>query len=617
MKLKSITLYGFYGFTFEHGITIENFEHRNIFIGPNNSGKSTVFRFLHLLKASIETTKFELFIDEPIDHAWWWQHDTSKTITATVIFTVSRNDCKISEEHYEKLIVNGEFRTSVSILAAENDKCKIVISPYVNINDSLLPVIKVDPTQPTRLLHLNLKGEYILSRAKDACIYHEPATVLLKTWAKCVKFFDPVRAIDRASGNRGMEDGSSLLARLFEQQHATQQAANHKRFTTRLLDKINKLLATDNDTYLHQVEVKGSKDRPRMFFHSKAADSVPISIENMGTGIAELTILISSLVYDSDRAVQYFIEEPEIHLHPGLLRRLMHLLADFTNIQFFISSHSNVVLDSLDTQSKIFRFAQLSNGACHVFMCKELIDQYHLLDSLGVSGSTLLQTNCVIWVEGPSDRIYLRLWIQQLDPHLYEGSDYSFAFYGGKVLSHFAFDAEDTDIDDLVSLLKISRFSAVVIDKDLAPTEDGTNLRSTKQRIQQEAYKDPIHRKVYLTSGREIENDVDTNLFVPACATLLGIDVTLLSNLGFKQINNYPKEIVEHLGLNIQCDKGRTFYNKLRDKTELARKVVEISKSGLDDTQLPIYAEELVEFIRSSRVSSTAGISNPNSVLTT
>lgn len=37
-----------------------------------------------------------------------------------------------------------------------------------------------------------------------------------------------------------------------------------------------------------------------------------------------------------------------------------------------------------------------------------------LLDDLGFKASDLLQSNCVIWVEGPSDRIYIKKMAQTI-----------------------------------------------------------------------------------------------------------------------------------------------------------------------------------------------------------
>lgn len=44
---------------------------------------------------------------------------------------------------------------------------------------------------------------------------------------------------------------------------------------------------------------------------------------------------------------------------------------------------------------------------------------------LGYRPSDLLQANAIIWVEGPSDRIYINHWLDQQAPDLVEGIDYS------------------------------------------------------------------------------------------------------------------------------------------------------------------------------------------------
>ncbi|SHU60945.1 Uncharacterised protein [Mycobacteroides abscessus subsp. bolletii] len=49
---------------------------------------------------------------------------------------------------------------------------------------------------------------------------------------------------------------------------------------------------------------------------------------------------------------------------------------------------------------------------------------------LGYRPSDLLQANYVVWVEGPSDRTYIRRWLQIANPDLQEGIDYSIMFYG-------------------------------------------------------------------------------------------------------------------------------------------------------------------------------------------
>jgi hypothetical protein len=84
------------------------------------------------------------------------------------------------------------------------------------------------------------------------------------------------------------------------------------------------------------------------------------------------------------------------------------------------------------------------------------------------------------WVEGPSDRIYLKLWFRHRranhQPVLIEGSNFSFVYYGGKVLSHFAF--AEAGQDELVALIRVCRYSGVGMDLDIDPEEPNQEVSS-------------------------------------------------------------------------------------------------------------------------------------------
>ena len=70
-----------------------------------------------------------------------------------------------------------------------------------------------------------------------------------------------------------------------------------------------------------------------------------------------------------------------------------------------------------------------------------------ICNDLGYKASDLLQTNSIIWVEGPSDRIYINFWLNEIDDSLVEGVHYSIMFYGGRLFSHLTADDYD-DIED-------------------------------------------------------------------------------------------------------------------------------------------------------------------------
>ena len=125
------------------------------------------------------------------------------------------------------------------------------------------------------------------------------------------------------------------------------------------------------------------------------------------------------------------------------------------------------------------------------------------MPDLGYRASDLLQSNCIIWVEGPSDRIYLNHWIGTVASDLVEGLHYSIMFYGGRLLSHLS--ALDPEVDGFISLRRLNRNISIVIDSDRLAHDKPIN--ETKLRVSSEFDSGPGF--AWITQGREIENYVD------------------------------------------------------------------------------------------------------------
>src|SRR5690606_15355840 len=90
-----------------------------------------------------------------------------------------------------------------------------------------------------------------------------------------------------------------------------------------------------------------------------------------------------------------------------------------------------------------------------------------ICNDLGYKASDILQSNCIIWVEGPSDRIYLNYWLASINTKMIEGVHYSIMFYGGRLFSHLtALDAEEVDerIEDFISVRNLNRNTVILFD---------------------------------------------------------------------------------------------------------------------------------------------------------
>ncbi len=105
----------------------------------------------------------------------------------------------------------------------------------------------------------------------------------------------------------------------------------------------------------------------------------------------------------------------------------------------------------------------------------------NILYNLGAKGSDLLQTNGVVWVEGSSDVIYIKKWLEIYayendKPFLEQGRDYEFQMFGGTLLDSLCLiheEDEEESFKKLVSMFSFSRNAFVVIDSDTIKKSDG------------------------------------------------------------------------------------------------------------------------------------------------
>jgi hypothetical protein len=219
------------------------------------------------------------------------------------------------------------------------------------------------------------------------------------------------------------------------------------------------------------------------------------------------------------------IEEPETHLHPKLQRRViteMTRIARERNLQLFISTHSPVFITTtnwgdLSQQEKL---AVFHVDGRDVIPLKAHGQKSALLDALGVAAGDLLQANSIIWVEGPSDRLYIRSWLEawcnaRSVTCPTENLHYAFCFYGGAVLAHF--DAADpAKVADMIAIFCINRHSFVVMDRDndFAFTHAvGATMRVKSGGRAKYRILDELKTSTWVTDGYTIESYLPERYF--------------------------------------------------------------------------------------------------------
>lgn len=176
------------------------------------------------------------------------------------------------------------------------------------------------------------------------------------------------------------------------------------------------------------------------------------------------------------------------------------------------------------------------------------IDKTEILDDLDVKASDLLQSNGIIWVEGPSDRIYIKRWLKIFTENkLEEGKDYQFLYYGGRLLSQYSAQEET----ELISIITTNRNAAIVIDSDKRRGNESIN--DTKKRIVQE-FKE-LNMFSWVTKGKEIEN------YLPKSALETMLEITIRKECGqYSLFSDYVEKYYKNFS-----HKKVPFANKIKE----------------------------------------------------
>lgn len=476
----------------------------NVFVGPNNSGKSRALRslawdlptmpwvsdagpFSKLFDNLSERRDFQQLLGAPsVRGAYEGNalHRAALFFDANVLGALQR-------------LVNGSFSHSdkhhaaASFMSELSNTKRAAGTPYRRVYIPVLRALRPVPAQaPTE-------------RAADS-----PS-----------RTFRDRAVLDYPSLGK-VEGGTNAVFTGDDLYHRFQRMRLGSPTDREQLDKYERFLSKwffeDKHVYL-TARIDGRND----VLHIGVEGIGEFPIFGVGDGLSQLILGTFPLFQHPDEHVLLFMEEPENSLHPGLQRRLAEAwLHDdeyaAPNRQVFITTHSTAFLDmTLDHRRiSVFRVRQdvstRSDGKgpdVQVSIASSADRQ--LLAELGMASSMIFLSNCTVWIEGPTDRVYFQHYLSLLQKQreeaalakgvvppkpLLQNLHFSFFPYSGNGITQWSF-LEEKGID----ATRLCSDMFLIADRDDA--KPGSAKAERHQKLA-----DTLKQRFYLLNVREVEN---------------------------------------------------------------------------------------------------------------
>ncbi|OCH29088.1 hypothetical protein A6E12_06765 [Aliivibrio fischeri] len=462
---------------------ISNIKPLNLFIGSNNSGKSRLLR--HLFKtnfSSIDTpTGIDSAIKEIIDNINNLNDLNHQVMNVKRIYSSDIHDLVLKNikdslskelklEHIKDnikfSIKNTLIQSSGGDLGYYNNLIEEIM--YNDTSDNYLDILMFDKSYFDKIYIPILRGlRPLLSNQNDSSISNKFNTDLYKD-----RTINDYKYVSENIIFTGYDLYSQLVKFLLGNQEERKKVKQYENYLSKHFfdNKVISITPNINEDVVYLSE-EGKEER---------------AIYSLGDGIQAI-ILLTFPVFLAEKPTMFFIEEPELNIHAGLQRALIDALSSHPEHMYFMTTHSNHFIDLAQERNDVSLhrvFQEKQDNGKYLTCVDSLADNTQLLDDLGVRASSVLLANCSIWVEGITDKLYLKAYMQKYLEEAQnndtfdkeklarlqnykENLHYIFTEYQGSNITHWYFGDDENEQEDATKAKSLSSNILLIADADI------------------------------------------------------------------------------------------------------------------------------------------------------